>query len=46
MRIAGDVLDLLCLNPFALLWDGGGSVVGTFHNNTHVVDFIGISHVE
>ena len=35
-----DVLNFFCLNPFAFLGNGGGTVVGTFFDTAHFNNFI------
>ena len=40
VRKTGDVLDLLGLNPLALLGDGCGTVVCTLGNGAHVLHFL------
>ena len=40
-----DVLDLLGLNPFALLRDGGGAVIRALGHRAHMLHFGGIDHI-
>ena len=45
VREAGDVLDLLGLDPLALLGDGRGAVICALGDGAHILDFCGILHV-
>ena len=44
VRKAADVLNLFCLNPFALFGYGSRTVVGPFMNAYHVFYFMCILH--
>ena len=46
MGKAGDILDFLCLHPFALFGNGSRAMIRALGNRAHMLDFCSIDHIQ